>query len=129
LANRPRLLSSASQKERRLHHFSLAVVIATFGHESLYFPVISLLFPVPDPAISADVIVYTHFFSDFGCSPAPFTGIYRGSGVGRAVCATSITLAKRTRARTTPRAMPWPDEPSRIMVFDKRERAATRLEA
>jgi len=42
-----------------------------------HFPVISLLFPVPDAAISAEVIVYTHFFADFGCFPAPFTGIYR----------------------------------------------------
>jgi len=42
-----------------------------------YFPVISLFFSVSDPAISADVIVYTHFFADFGRCPAPFTGIYR----------------------------------------------------
>jgi len=42
-----------------------------------HFPVISLLFPVPDPASSADVIVYTQFFAVFGCCPAPFTGIYR----------------------------------------------------
>jgi len=53
------------------------------AYESLHFPVISLLFPVPDPAISADVLVYTHFFADFGCRPAPFTGIYRKAGLVR----------------------------------------------
>jgi len=63
----------------------LAIEMAKAGNIA-HFPVISLLFPVPDPAVSADVLVYTHFFADFGRFPAPFTGIYRGSGAGAQRC-------------------------------------------
>ena len=54
--------------------------MATFVMNCLYFPVISLFFPVPDPSISAYVIGNTQFFIGFGCRPAP---IYRDLQAGK----------------------------------------------
>ncbi len=82
-----RMVELGPRCERRLHHLSLGVVIATLGHESLHptgFPCYFLFLPVPDPGISADVLAGTHFFAGFGCRPPPFTGICRQGSV---VCA------------------------------------------
>ena len=53
----------------------------TCGAFPCYFPCYFLFFPVPDPAISADVLAGTHFFAGFGCRPAP---LYRDLQAGEA---------------------------------------------
>ena len=81
-------------------------MIATLRHESLIsllFPCYFLFFPVPEPAISADVLDGTHFFAGFGCRPAPlYRDLQQGTPVvrirGSNHIAASINLVLRSAA-------------------------------
>jgi len=71
------LEQTAEKPFNRAVELAMAGNIAALRPRAPCFPCYFLFFPVPDPAISAEVLAGTHFFAGFGCRPAPFTGIYR----------------------------------------------------